>query len=262
MGSEYQPQYRRQRSDWNDRCQFDRRGRQTLKVTLDQTIEILPSGYSFVIVAPPTDPYATKMTNLWYSWANYYVNQLSSFAGLTNISATVSADTDSTSDTRILTLSTAEPQLAVGMTITGSGISALTTILKIATVNNLQTLYLSAPVPQALNGQTVPFDFSKPQPIAYSNDPGLETDLINPDGFGSDAAFATAFAGSVYELMSVYSTVPEKHTLLPNSSMDLVYEAIGGNVGFLPPTVNTLTAITSDVRDLGKSVLRSSQFPR
>ena len=50
---------------------------QTLKVTLDQTIESLPSGYSFVIVAPPTDPYATKMTNLWYSWANYYVNQLS-----------------------------------------------------------------------------------------------------------------------------------------------------------------------------------------
>ena len=111
-------------------------------------------------------------------------------------------------------------------------------------------------MPQALNGQTVPFDFRSPQPIAYSNDPGLETDLINPDGFGSDAAFATAFAGSVYELMSVYSTVPQKHTLLPNSSMDLVYEAIGGNVGFLPPTVNTLTAITSDVRDLGKSVLR------
>ncbi len=38
--------------------------------------------------------------------------------------------------------------------------------------------------------------------------------------------------------------------------MDVVYEAIGGNVGFLPSNVNTLTAITSDVRDLGKSVLR------
>jgi hypothetical protein len=36
----------------------------------------------------------------------------------------------------------------------------------------------------------------------------------------------------------------------------VVYEAIGGNVGFLPSNVNTLTAITSDVRDLGKSVLR------
>ena len=35
--------------------------------------------------------------------------------------------------------------------------------------------------------------------------------------------------------------------------MDVVYEAIGGNVGFLPPNVNGLTAITADVRDLGKS---------
>ena len=208
-----------------------------------------------MVVAPPTDPYVTKMTNLWYSWANYYVNQFSNFAGLNNISATVSADTDSTSDTRILTLSTAQPQLAVGMIVTGSGISGLNTILKIATVNNMQTLYLSAPVPQALNGFTVPFNFSKPQLIAYNNDPGLKTDLINANGFGNHAAFATAFAASVYEVMSVYSTVPEKHTLLPNSSMDLVYEAIGGNVGFLPPNVNKLTAITSDVRDLGKSVL-------
>ena len=56
--------------------------------------------------------------------------------------------------------------------------------------------------------------------------------------------------------MSNYSTVPVNHSQLPNRSMDVVYEAIGGNVGFLPSNVNTLTAITSDVRDLGKSVLR------
>ena len=43
---------------------------------------------------------------------------------------------------------------------------------------------------------------------------------------------------------------------LPNRSMDVVYEAIGGNVGFLPPNVHDLTAITADVRDLGKSALR------
>ena len=33
------------------------------------------------------------------------------------------------------------------MTVTGQGITGLTTILKIATVNNIETLYLSAPVP-------------------------------------------------------------------------------------------------------------------
>jgi hypothetical protein len=229
---------------------------QTITVNLNQSIANLPSGYSYVIVAPPSDPYTTKVTNLWYSWANFYVNQFSKLPPPGDIPATVSADTDSTTDTRILTLSTPESQLAVGMVVTGQGISSLTTIMKIATVNNQQTLYLSAPVPQGLNGQTVPFTFANPQPIAFSNDTGLKTNLINANGFGNDAAFATAFAASVYEMMSAYSTVPVQHTLLPNRSMDLVYEAIGGNVGFLPPNVNKFTAITSDVRDLGKSVLR------
>ena len=229
---------------------------QTISVTLNQSIENESSGYSFLIVAPPADPYSTKLTNLWYSWANYYVNHFSTLPAPGDISATESADADSSTDTRILTLGTVDSQLAVGMTVTGQDISGLTTILRIATVKGLQTLYLSAPVPQALNGQTVTFSVSNPQPIAYSNDPGLNENLINADGFGNDASFATAFAGSVYELLSNYSTVPVNHSQLPNRSMDVVYEAIGGNVGFLPPNVNTLTAITSDVRDLGKSVLR------
>jgi hypothetical protein len=229
---------------------------QTITVTLAQSIPNLPSGYSYVIVAPPSDPYAKKITDLWYSWANYYVNQFASSPAPGTVSATVSADTDSTNDTRILTLSTPDPQLAVGMSVTGQDISSLTTILRITTANNIESLYLSAPVPTALSGQTVPFTFSNPQPIAYNNDPNLKTDLISASGFGNDAAFATAFAGSVYELMSAYSTVPVEHTLLPNRSMDLVYEAIGGNVGFLPSNVNQFTQITADVRDLGKSVLR------
>jgi len=229
---------------------------QTITVTLNQSIASESSGYSYLIVAPPTDPYSTKVTDLWYSWANYYVKHFATLPAPGDISATVSADTDSSTDTRILTLGTADSQLAVGMTVTGQGISGLITILRIATVKGMQTLYLSAPVPQALNGQTVTFTVSNPPPIAYSNDPGLNENLINADGFGNDASFATAFAGSVYELLSNYSTVPVNHSQLPNRSMDVVYEAIGGNVGFLPPNVNTLTAITADVRDLGKSVLR------
>ena len=31
--------------------------------------------YSYLIVQPPNDPYTTKLTNLWYSWANYYTQQ-------------------------------------------------------------------------------------------------------------------------------------------------------------------------------------------
>ena len=130
---------------------------QTLNVTLSQSIPNDPSGYSYLVVAPPVDPYVTKLTNLWYSWANYYVQHFSTLPAPRAISATVSADTDSSTDTRILTLGTTDSQLAVGMTVTGQGISGLITILRIGTVNGMQTLYLSAPVPQALNGQTVTF---------------------------------------------------------------------------------------------------------
>lgn len=224
----------------------------TVKVTLNQTIQNDPSGYSYLVVAPPRDPYATKMTDLWYSWANYYVNQFSTKTAPGAITATVTADADSSSDTRILTpTSTPAAPFEVGMEVTGDGISSLTTILKI--VGN--ALYLSAPVSLAAGTQGN-FQVLNPQPIAYSNDPGLNDTLINAADFGNNAAYATAFAASVYELMSNYSTVAVNHSRLPNRSMDVVYEAIGGNVGFLPSNVNTLTAITSDVRDLGKSVLR------
>ena len=89
-----------------------------------------------------------------------------------------------------------------------------------------------------------------------TTDPGLNENLLNGVNFGNDAAFAKSFAATVYELLSNYSTVPVNHSQLPNPSMDVVYEAIGGNVGFLPANVNDLTAITADVRDLGKSALR------
>ncbi len=227
----------------------------TVNVKLAQTIPDIngaPGGYSYLIVAPPTDPYTTKLTNLWYSWANYYVSQFSGKTAPGTISATLSADTDSTTDTRILTpTSTPAAPFEVGMTVTGNGITALTTILKI--VGN--QLYLSAPVALAA-GQQYQFNVSNPQAIAFSNDTGLNENLLNNVNFGGDASFANQFSATVYELLSNYSTVPVNHSKLPNRSMDVVYEAIGGNVGFLPPNVNGLTAITADVRDLGKSALR------
>ncbi len=111
---------------------------------LSQTIPTQGTGaYSYLIVQPPSDPYTTKLTNLWYSWANYYTQQ---FTGPNpdQVNATVSADTDSPSDTRILTLPT-DSQLAVGMTVaTGNGVAPanLTTILKIVTSGSQEQLYL------------------------------------------------------------------------------------------------------------------------
>ena len=223
----------------------------TMTVTLTQNLPT-QNAYSFLIIEPPNDPYTTKMTNLWYSWANKYVSQFSGQTAPGMISAKLSADTDSANDTRILTLTTTPAvPLQVGMSVAGDGITGLTTILKI--VGN--QLYLSAPVALAA-GQTYQFNVSNPPKIAYSNDPGLNEDLLKNVNFGADASFASQFAATVYELLSNYSTVPVNHSKLPNRSMDVVYEAIGGNVGFLPSNVNTFTQITSDVRDLGKSALR------
>ncbi len=74
------------------------------------------------------------------------------------------------------------------MTVTGNGITALTTILKI--VGN--QLYLSAPVALAA-GQKYQFNVSNPQAIAFSNDTGLNENLLNNVNFGGDASFANQF---------------------------------------------------------------------
>ena len=114
-------------------------------VTLDQNPNI-PDGTpeTFDFSNPASDPYATKLTNLWYSWAKYYQDQFRDLRRA--ITANVSSDTDNDNrDYRILTFGQSHPELAVGMQVTGGGITALTTIVKIATVNNVQTIYLSVP---------------------------------------------------------------------------------------------------------------------
>jgi hypothetical protein len=228
---------------------------QIVTVKLSQTIDDLPSGYSLDFQAPVKDPFATKLRDLWYSWANYYVNlpQFQNFIPQ-DISATVSSDSDSVAgakDTRILSFSVAHPELALGMTVSGQGIKGLITIEKIS--SDMKTFYLSAPVPQGLDGQTVKFTFSRPAAIPTYGDPVLIT-LLNAAGFGNNKAFADLFAASVYETMAVYSTIAKPTIPQLPGSMSLVYECIGGGVGHLPTAA--FVKISADVRDLGKSVLR------
>ena len=80
------------------------------------------------------DPYVTKITNLWYSWAAYY----RSLPGIkdfktTTLQATVSADTDNATDYRILNFpGQPQPDLPLGAQFTtGNGPQPLVTIMKI-----------------------------------------------------------------------------------------------------------------------------------
>lgn len=237
----------------------------TITVLMNNTIKYNSSGYAADFRAPISDPYVTKLTNLWYSWAQYYVNQFSGPKSVT-IQAAVSAQTfpvNEPTDTRILTLDQANwakfgaagPQLGMllqGIQFNGQNI----TILK--TDPSKYQIYLSAPVPSS----TTSFTFLAPQAIAYNNDKGLQTNLIDPKGFsktpyGDITSFAYSFAETAYEMVNVYSTTSKAQlqaTKLPNLSMAVVYEAIGGNVGFLPTAA--FSNISADVRDLGKSALR------
>jgi len=259
-------------------------GQKTITLKQPATGGLTPGKpYSFIYFTPITDPVATGMRAIWYSWANYYAGLYSNFAD-EYLTATVKADTDSkpgVSDTRILNFDQAPlPALAVGMQLTkanGEGIPSgtLITILKISA--DQKTVYLSQPAPGVSDGQTnVPFTFSKPPAISTFGD--NVTGIFNIDNtkfgdFPGGIEGANQFAGNVYEVMSVFSTInPRKVPLLPGS-MELIGNSIGGNVGFLPTAnypdgkggIVALKNISADVRDTLKSALRGvpdfTQFP-
>jgi hypothetical protein len=225
-----------------------------LTVKLTKDIPNGPSGYSLDIRLVANDPYATKLRDLWYSWAKYYVDlpKFKTFDPKKIPPATVSADSDSPNDTRVLTFAAAQPQLALGMKVSGQGINGLITIARIS--DDKKQFFLSAPVPVGLKGKTVQFTFASPEMISTYKESGVKLNLINADKFGADKPFADAFAASVFETMAMYSTI-KKPTIpeLPRS-MGLVYECIGGGVGHLP--TSDFVKISADARDLGKSVLR------
>lgn len=211
---------------------------------------------SFDFFSPVSDPYATKITNLWYSWTSYYQN-LDVFKKFKpeTLTANVSSDSDNgNNDYRILTFSAPHPELAVGMQVTGGGISFLTTILKIVTVNGVQQYFLSRPVPGVTSPTAISFTFKPPQGIAFTS----ETTNIPLEFKTTDAqAYAKDFAATVYEAMSVFSTADTRDAHLP-SSMAIVENVIGGNVGFLPTAdaKPVYVNISADARDLVKSALR------
>lgn len=207
---------------------------------------------TFTFLNPASDPYATRLTDLWYSWAAYYQKQFKGFTPRT-YTANISSDTDNGGkDYRVLTFAENHNELALGMQVTGGGITGLTTILAIKNVNGVQKVYLSAPVPGVTAPGRADFTFSAPQPIAYA-DQTTDLSLRFPP---AQQKYATAFAATVYETLSVFSTAPRKVPALP-ASLELVGNSIGGNVGFLPTAkpINYVN-ISADVRDLVKSALR------
>jgi hypothetical protein len=58
------------------------------------------------------------------------------------ITATVSSDTDNNNDFRVLTFQSPQPDLAVGMQVSGGNIQFLTTIIKIVKISEITYYYM------------------------------------------------------------------------------------------------------------------------
>ncbi|WP_169977352.1 hypothetical protein [Tautonia rosea] len=223
-------------------------------VALDEG-KSLPTGQpiSYVFPRPPADYAITAITNLWYSWAQYYVQQYQDFAGLSLQATPVflpipGSGNTTTYVTNRLELATAPTvPLAVGMTVTGPGVSVGTTILSIdgTTIHLSQILDVDAATPGA-------YAFGKPTMFPY--DPAYTQTF--PLTFGPDEAeTARLFAGSVYQAIASQSVDPPPSPYLPDA-MNLVSRVIefwAKLPGYEEPWGPTLVGET---RDIVKSILR------
>ncbi len=219
-------------------------------VTLSQAIPATgPSGAVFGFTRTATDYAVTAITNLWYSWAQYHVNRLAGYAG-ESIQGTLTFNGTYASN-EVALASTPTTPLELGMTVSGSGVPAGTTILKI--VKN--TIYLSQ-IPDDSAPKTQVYTFGKPQPLRY--DPAYTT----PYAISFDDAArpnADLFAAAVYEAMAVEATVaPLPGSVLPYSAgvVSQVIKFWANLPGYDRVGNPTAPVLVGQVRDVVKSILR------
>ncbi|WP_145952153.1 hypothetical protein [Paludisphaera borealis] len=212
-------------------------------------------GMSYVFQRTGTDYAAAAITNLWYSWANYYVKQFANFTTETAQGAVVYSSIGGGPQllTNQITL-TSPPAvpLAVGMTVTAAqGIPAGTTILKI----DGNTIYLSQ-LPDANTPPTQTYTFGKPQTLALDAVSAQYTHPYDLSFAPADQQNAKLFAASVYESMAIQAVGLPPSPYLP-TSMNLVAHVVKFWAN-LPTHDKSAwgTILVGEARDIAKSILR------
>ena len=159
----------------------------TVTVTLSPGVSLpINTPVSYVLSRPATDYAATDITNLWYSWAQYYVSQFTNFVPPQGVTGSIAANTN------VLTLDNPVPStLKVGMTVSGpdgSGIvpapGTTVTILGFNPQNDKQ-IYLSqlSPTGGSVSG-TNTYTFGAPQALPFTNTDGVKSILVTNQGSG------------------------------------------------------------------------------
>lgn len=215
-------------------------------VTLDKSINLGPNDIrTFDFFRPVADYASTRMRDIWYAWAKYYVD---TFTGTRqSLPGTIAS-----ASSNALQLN-ADPKgaVALGMSVTGAGVRPGTTVLAIDK-KDPSKIYLSQLPSGPGSGDYI---FDPPTPMLYANE-AKPLDLAFAPG--AETENARKFAASVYEAMAAEAAIPiplnagDPPPKLPRS-MVLVSTAIGADILHLP---NHDDFLGGQVRDLIKSVLR------
>jgi hypothetical protein len=221
----------------------------------------------YVFTGAPSSYIETTLINNWYSWADYYVNNVKA----SEVSGNGSTHgTNNLNDANSLILDGLDEsvvdQLEVGDVVSGPGIPKSDDPTKNITVAAIgvridpqnptklipdkHSILLSNPV---LTTETGKYSFFKPMAIARSNDAQPYTLTFPTTGQPNDPALD--FARSVFDIMQAWSKLSES-TYQTQSALLLRY-VIGGNIGtFALQGKNIPTIRLNQIRDELKSVLR------
>jgi hypothetical protein len=138
-------------------------------------------GQSFIFYRPVTDYAATAITNLWYSWAKYYVDQLSSKSAPSNLSGSIA------SKSSIIKLNNPAPaNLVVGMSVTsGPGIVPAdgTKVIVLYISDDRKQIRLSQIATSAGSGS---YSFANPTSMPFSDTTGIMSVSVTGAGSGYD----------------------------------------------------------------------------
>lgn len=221
--------------------------------------------FSFVFQRTATDYASTAITNLWYSWAQYYVNSYArkypNFQPETAQGSLVygKIGLDGPFLTNQIKFQSLPPVLAVGMTVTApKGLPNGATVLKI--VGN--TVYLSQ-IPSADTPTNQQYTFGLPTAKALPTSPFTTPYTLSFDTARLPKNPPTPdpllFAGAVYEAMAVEATAPmpkPPNNYLPGT-MYVVDNVIKFNANIPTNYENSWSkTVVAEVRDIVKSILR------